>query len=47
MSRKVLQSIEAAIVAPEDSGNCLKHILCQNNKVKTASNAKMWLPVWG
>lgn len=47
MSRKVLQSIEAAIVAPDDNGNCLKRILCQNNKMKTVSKNKIWLPVWG
>lgn len=47
MSRKVLQSIEAAIVAPDDNGNCLKRILCQNNKMKTVSSNKIWLPVWG
>lgn len=47
MSRKVLQSIEAAIVAPKDNGNCLKHFLCQNNKMKTVSSNRIWLPVWG
>ncbi|XP_031631439.1 uncharacterized protein LOC116345865 [Contarinia nasturtii] len=47
MSRKVLQSIEAAMVAPEDNGNCLKQILCQNNQFKSISINQIWLPVWG
>lgn len=47
MSRKVLQSIEAAVAAPKDNGNCLKRILCENNKAETVTKNRIWLPVWG
>lgn len=47
MSKKVLKSIEAAFIAREDNGNCLKQILCENNKSKTVLNNRLWLPVWG
>lgn len=39
-------SIDAAIVAPEDNGNCLKQVLCENSKVEKISNKKIWLPIW-
>lgn len=47
MSRKVLKSIEAALITREDNGKCLQQILCENNKSKTVSNNRLWLPVWG
>lgn len=39
-------SIDAAMVASEDNGNCLKQVLCQNSKIEKISNQKMWLQMW-
>lgn len=48
LSRKVLKSIEVALIASEDNGNCLKRVLCENNKSTNneTSNQKIWMPVW-
>ncbi len=49
ISKKVLKSIEALIVAKDDKGSCLKRILCENNKFsrKTVAMQKYWIPIWG
>lgn len=48
LARRILISIEAALIADTDNGTCLKKALCENNKysrsVKTRS--KIWIPVW-
>lgn len=48
MSRKVLKSIEAAIFASKDNGECLREVLCQNSIFHTNNdeNEKIWLPIW-
>lgn len=46
ISRKVLMSIDAAMIAAQDNGNCLKKTLCENSKFDKMTQNKMWLPVW-
>lgn len=46
ISRKVLMSIDAAMIAAQDNGNCLKKILCENSKFDKMTPNKIWLPVW-
>lgn len=48
LSYHVLRSIEAALVADIDSGNCLRRILCENNRhsTQTVDARKIWTPVW-
>ncbi|XP_076629944.1 uncharacterized protein LOC143346078 [Colletes latitarsis] len=48
LSYSVLRSIEAALVADMDSGNCLRRILCENNRQSTENKdaRKIWVPVW-
>nr|XP_031837918.1 uncharacterized protein LOC116429291 [Nomia melanderi] len=48
LSYSVLRSIEGALVADFDSGNCLRRILCENNhhSTQTKDARKIWVPVW-
>nr|XP_022909414.1 uncharacterized protein LOC111420619 [Onthophagus taurus] len=48
LARKILTSIEAALVANEDKGSCLRLQLCENNKYSRGlnDNGKLWIPVW-
>lgn len=48
LSYHVLRSIEAALVADIDRGNCLRRTLCENNRQSTESKdgRKIWVPVW-
>ncbi|KAK0167917.1 hypothetical protein PV327_001771 [Microctonus hyperodae] len=48
LSHRVLQSIEAAMVAKSDSGDCLKWTLCRDNQYsKHTTNAqRVWIPMW-
>ncbi|CAD6215531.1 GSCOCG00000340001-RA-CDS [Cotesia congregata] len=48
LSHRVLQSIEAIMVANSDSGRCLRWTLCRDNRysVQTASSQRLWLPIW-
>lgn len=49
ISRRVLKSIEAVLVANKDNGQCLQKVICENNKYsrKRQDNQKMWIPIWG
>ncbi|CAD1481168.1 unnamed protein product, partial [Heterotrigona itama] len=48
VSYNVLRSIEAALVADMDFGNCIRRILCENNRhsTQTKDARKIWMPVW-
>ncbi|XP_043507926.1 uncharacterized protein LOC122527636 [Frieseomelitta varia] len=48
VSHNVLRSIEAALVADMDFGNCIHRILCENNRhsTQTKDARKIWIPVW-
>ncbi|XP_032667378.1 uncharacterized protein LOC116842365 [Odontomachus brunneus] len=48
LSYRVLRSIEAVMVAETDSGNCLRRILCENNRYSRETNdgRRIWVPVW-
>lgn len=48
LARRVLTSIEAAFVAVNDNGECLRRSLCENNKYSRTLNdrSKIWIPVW-
>lgn len=48
LSYRVLRSIEAAMIADTDSGNCLRRILCENNRYSKETNdgRRIWVPVW-
>ncbi|CAL7937454.1 unnamed protein product [Xylocopa violacea] len=48
LSYNVLRSIEAALVADIDFGNCMRRVLCENNQRSTqaADARKIWMPVW-
>lgn len=48
LSHTVLRSIEAALVADLDFGNCIRRILCESNRYSTETKdaRKIWLPVW-
>ncbi|XP_028050783.1 uncharacterized protein LOC105830334 [Monomorium pharaonis] len=48
LSYRVLRSIEAALVAETDSGNCLRRILCEDNQYskQTKDDRRIWIPVW-
>lgn len=48
LARRILISIEAAMVAHQDDGNCLRKTLCENNFYSRTltSNQKYWVPVW-
>lgn len=49
LSRRVLRSIDAAMVAEADNAKCLQKVLCENNKYARSrkDNQKIWMPVWG
>lgn len=49
LSRRVLRSIDAGIVAEIDNGKCLQKVLCENNKYARSrkDNQKIWMPIWG
>ncbi|XP_066582224.1 uncharacterized protein [Prorops nasuta] len=48
LSHRVLRSIEAALVADIDSGNCLRRMLCEDNQYskETGDGRRIWIPVW-
>ncbi|XP_034944059.1 uncharacterized protein [Chelonus insularis] len=48
LSHRVLQSIEAIIVAENDSGRCLEWVLCRDNQFSTqiTSSQRIWIPMW-
>lgn len=48
LARRVLTSIEAALVANQDEGECLRKTLCENNKFSRTleDQSKIWVPVW-
>ncbi|XP_011873708.1 PREDICTED: uncharacterized protein LOC105565271 [Vollenhovia emeryi] len=48
LSYRVLRSVEAAMVAEADSGNCLRRILCEDNQYSkgTKDDRRIWIPVW-
>ncbi|XP_018402712.1 PREDICTED: uncharacterized protein LOC108779735 [Cyphomyrmex costatus] len=48
LAHRVLRSIEAAMVAEADSGNCLRRILCEDNQYskETKDDRRIWIPVW-
>ncbi|KAL0270982.1 UNVERIFIED_CONTAM: hypothetical protein PYX00_008235 [Menopon gallinae] len=48
ISKQVLTSIEALSVFDRDGGECLRRVLCENNKyARTLSGGqKIWLPLW-
>lgn len=48
LTRRIVVSMEAALVANNDGGICLRRILCENNKYsRTLKNrSKIWVPVW-
>ncbi|XP_023288111.1 uncharacterized protein LOC105701640 [Orussus abietinus] len=48
LSHRVLRSIEAAMVAEHDNGNCLRRILCEDNRHsrEIGGGRKIWVPVW-
>lgn len=48
LARRVLISIEAALVVNQDGGVCLRKVLCENNKYSRSLNDKnkYWIPVW-
>lgn len=50
ITRRVLKSIEAALVAQKDSGRCLHQVICENNNYsrnRTKNGHNIWIPVWG
>lgn len=48
LSYRILRSIEAVMIAEEDSGNCLRRILCEENQYSKQTNdgRRIWVPVW-
>ena len=48
LSHRVLRSIEAALVAQYDSGNCLRKVLCEDNRHAKSikGGQRIWVPVW-
>lgn len=49
ISRRTLQSIEGFLVAKNDSGQCLKRFICENNKFSrdTVDIQKYTIPIFG
>lgn len=49
ISKRVLRSIEAVLIAEKDHGKCLHQVLCENNKYSKDRNdgQKIWIPIWG
>ncbi|KAF5300442.1 hypothetical protein FQA39_LY02241 [Lamprigera yunnana] len=48
VARRVLISIEAALIAYQDDATCLRRVLCENNMYSRTldSNQRYWIPVW-
>ncbi|XP_011313840.1 uncharacterized protein [Fopius arisanus] len=48
LAHRVLRSIEAAMVAEQDTGRCLRWTLCRDNRHSRTMNSaqKLWVPVW-
>ncbi|GJQ74259.1 hypothetical protein Trydic_g19160 [Trypoxylus dichotomus] len=48
LSRRIILSIEAALIANSDDGMCMKKVLCENNKYSRTlkTRSKIWIPVW-
>lgn len=48
LSHRVLRSIEASLVAQYDSGNCLRRVLCEDNRhaKSVRGGQRIWVPVW-
>lgn len=48
LARRVLLSMESALVTEDDDGNCLRQKLCENNKYSRSlsTRQKVWVPVW-
>lgn len=48
LARRILTSMEAAFVAHQDDGDCLRKSLCENNKYARSldDRNKIWIPVW-
>ncbi|XP_066994869.2 uncharacterized protein [Anabrus simplex] len=48
MAQRVLLSIETLLALQEDDGECLKRVLCENNRYARSlqGNSRVWLPVW-
>ncbi|XP_051156374.1 uncharacterized protein LOC127278614 [Leptopilina boulardi] len=48
LSHRVLRSIEAAMIAQNDFGNCLRRVLCEDNSYAkhTEGGQRIWIPVW-
>lgn len=48
LARRVLGSIDAALVAPDDGGNCLRYVVCENNRLAASAQdgRRIWMPVW-
>lgn len=48
LSHRVLRSIESILVAQADHGNCLRRMLCEDNRYSRDTNGgkRIWIPVW-
>ncbi|XP_058795076.1 uncharacterized protein LOC131666435 [Phymastichus coffea] len=48
LAERVLRSIEAVLVAQSDNGNCLRRLLCEDNRFSrdTENGHRIWIPVW-
>lgn len=48
LAQRVLRSIEAVMVAQADHGNCLRRVLCEDNRHSrdTTDGRRIWIPVW-
>nr|CAD7204061.1 unnamed protein product [Timema douglasi] len=48
MARRALESMEAFHLAGKDGGECLRRLLCENNRFSRSLEGrdKIWLPVW-
>lgn len=48
LTRRVLLSIEAAMVGPQDNANCLRRRLCEDNRYSRdlQDKQKLWIPIW-
>jgi hypothetical protein len=49
LSKRVLKSIDAVMVANKDQAKCLQRIVCDNNGFSRSQKdgQKYWIPVWG
>lgn len=48
LSHRVMRSIEAVLASDQDNGNCLRRVLCDDNKQSRENNGgiRIWVPVW-